>query len=266
MHSWNEKVVVITGGTAGIGKTLALASQQTGAQTVVIARSIEGLQALETQSEGAITGIRGDVTDDASMKDAVGQIINKFGRIDVWVNNVGKSCRGEARSTSVEDFRDFIDFNFLTAVRCTNAVLGHLVDSNGSLVNIGSLASKTGGFYMGPYPASKFPLAGYSHQLRLELEEDGVHVLLVCPGPVTRKDSGNRYDVDSSLPESATLPAGGVKIGRLCPNKLADQIIRAVEKRQKELILPKSARWLFALTQISPRLGDWIIKRKSNRN
>ena len=72
--------------------------------------------------------------------------------------------------------------------------------------------------------------------------------------------------MDSSLPESATLPAGGVKIGRLCPNKLAGKIIRAVEKRQKELILPKSARWLFALTQISPRLGDWIIKRKSNRN
>ncbi|MBA61312.1 MAG: hypothetical protein CMJ76_03010 [Planctomycetaceae bacterium] len=266
MHSWNEKVIVITGGTSGIGKALALASQHTGAQTIVIARSSEGLQALETQTCGKITAIQGDVTDDTSVKDAISTVINKFGKIDVWINNVGKSCRGEARTTSVEEFRDFIDFNFLTSVRCTNAVLEYLIESKGSLVNIGSLASKTGGFYMGPYPASKFPLAAYSHQLRLELESEDVHVLLVCPGPVARKDSGNRYDVDNSLPESATLPAGGVKITRLCPDQLAKKILRAVKKKKKELILPESARWLFAISQLSPRLGDWIIKLKSNRS
>lgn len=266
MQSWQEKVVVITGGTAGIGKALALASQQAGAQTVVVARSKDGLKAIEEQTDGKIYGVQGDVTEDDSIKTAVSEVIGKFGRIDIWVNNVGKSCRGEARSTTVEEFRDFFDFNFLTAVRCTNAVLKYLIESKGTLVNIGSLASKTGGFYMGPYPASKFPLAGYSHQLRLELESDGVGVLLVCPGPVARNDSGIRYDVDESLPESATLPAGGVKIGRLCPDKLAQKILKAIKKGKKELILPKLARWLFAIAQLSPHLADRIIKRKSNRS
>lgn len=266
MQSWNNKVVVITGGTAGIGKALALASQQAGAQTVVIARSTDGLKAMEEQADGKIHGVQGDVTEDDSIQSAIGEVIEKFGRIDVWINNVGKSCRGEARSTTVEEFRDFLDFNFLTAVRCTNAVLKYLIESKGTLVNIGSLASKTGGFYMGPYPASKFPLAGYSHQLRLELEADGVGVLLVCPGPVARKDSGTRYNINQSLPEAATLPAGGVKIGRLCPDKLAEKVLRAIEKGKKELILPKLARWLFAISQLSPRLGDQIIKRKSNRS
>ena len=266
MQSWNDKVVVITGGTAGIGKALALASQKAGAKTVVIARKPDGLKAMEEQSSGKITGIQGDVTDDDSITAAINKIIDQFGQIDVWINNVGKSCRGEARTTQVEEFNDFIHFNFLTVVRCTNAVLQHLVESKGSLVNIGSLASKTGGYYLGAYPASKFPLAGYSHQLRLELEADGVHVLLVCPGPVARNDEGTRYEVDHSLPANATLPAGGVKIGRLCPDRLAQKILQAVKKRKKALILPKSARWLFALTQLSPRLGDWIIKRKSKRS
>ncbi len=266
MCSWNDKVVVITGGTSGIGKALALASQLAGAQTVVLARNAERLQEIADQTDGGVRGIHADVTDEESIAEAVKQIIAEFGRIDVWVNNVGKSCRGEARNTSVETFRDFIDYNFLTAVRCTNTVLPHLIRSQGSLVNIGSLASKTGGFYMGPYTASKFPLTGYSHQLRLELESDGVNVLLVCPGPVTRRDSGPRYDVDDNLPQSATQPAGGVKLKRLCPDRLAQKILRAIERRKAELVVPGSAKWLFALSQILPRFGDWIIKRKFNRS
>ena len=77
---------------------------------------------------------------------------------------------------------------------------------------------------MGPYPASKFPLAGYSQQLRLELESEQVHVLLVCPGPIAREDSGNRYSTDD-LPESARQPGGGVKISRLQPQFLAQKIL-----------------------------------------
>lgn len=265
VNSWNDKVVVITGGTAGIGKSLANAMQQAGAQTVVIARNPDRLEQPDDSSAGSLHAFQGDVTDDCSMQQAVDQIIEQFGKIDVWVNNVGKSCRGEAKTTSVEEFRDFIDFNFLSAVRCTNLALPHLIQSQGSLVNIGSLASKTGGFYMGPYPASKFPLAGYSQQLRLELESEQVHVLLVCPGPIAREDSGNRYSTDD-LPESARQPGGGVKISRLQPQFLAQKILKALSQRKKELILPKSAKWLFALAQLSPSLADWILKRKSNRS
>ena len=266
MTSLTNKVIVITGGTAGIGKALANASQQAGAQTIVIARNAQRLQQLTEESRGALTGIQGDVTDDASIQQAIEQILAEFGRIDVWVNNVGKSCRGEAQSTEVDKFREFFDINFLTAVRCTNLVLEYLKRSKGTLVNIGSLASKTGGFFMGPYPASKFPLAAYSHQLRLELETDGVHVLLVCPGPVARDDDSPRYHMDESLPQSASLPAGGVKITRLCPDKLAHKILKAIAGKKRELILPKSAKWLFAISQLSPRFGDWIIKRRSKRS
>ena len=83
MQSWKEKVVVITGGTAGIGKALALASQQAGAQTVVVARSKDGLKAIKEQTNGKIYGVQGDVTEDDSIKTAVSEVIGKFGRIDI---------------------------------------------------------------------------------------------------------------------------------------------------------------------------------------
>ncbi|HUG67412.1 MAG TPA: SDR family NAD(P)-dependent oxidoreductase, partial [Pirellulaceae bacterium] len=115
------------------------------------------------------------------------------------------------------------------------------------------------------YPASKFALAAYSQQLRFELNPQGVHVLLVCPGPIARKDAGQRYDVEASnLPESARQPGGGVKLRGIPPEQLAAKVLRACERRRVELIVPSTARWLFAIVQLWPALGDRIITIKSS--
>jgi short-subunit dehydrogenase len=126
-------------------------------------------------------------------------------------------------------------------------------------VNIGSLAGKSAARWLGAYPASKFALTAYTQQLRLELAPEGIHVLLVCPGPIARPDA-RRYD-DSGLPPEAQRPGGGVRTRAIDPAELAQRILRACEQRQPELVVPWRARLLFAISQLSPRWGDALIQR-----
>src|SRR5439155_13389450 len=114
----------------------------------------------------------------------------------------------------------------------------------------------------GAYAASKFPLAAYAQQLRLELGPQGLHTLFVCPGPIQRDDAGSRYDGQSvDLPAAARQPGGGVNLKRIDADWLARRILVACERRQAELEIPARAKLLFAISQLWPTLGDWIIER-----
>ncbi len=115
--------------------------------------------------------------------------------------------RGTAISATPDEFAELMEVNLLTTVRVTRAAAPHLLASGGHLVNVGSLASKLSGRYMGGYAASKFALAAYTEQLRVELGAEGLSVLLVCPGPIAR-DEPRQYAVgDPALPASAGAPA-----------------------------------------------------------
>jgi short-subunit dehydrogenase len=105
-------------------------------------------------------------------------------------------------------------------------------------------------------------VAAFSQQLRLELSEQGLHVLLVCPGPIRRDDAGIRYEqATGDVPESARRPGGGVKLKGIDPHWLARRILLACERRSPELVVPASARLLFAIAQLWPRLGDWAVRK-----
>jgi short-subunit dehydrogenase len=100
----------------------------------------------------------------------------------------------------------------------------------------------------------------------LELEPEGLHTLLVCPGPIRSAETENRYaEQAAGLPASAAKPGGGVKLKGLDPARLAEQVIRSCETRQAELIAPGKARWLFVLSALSPRLGDWLVRKMTGR-
>jgi short-subunit dehydrogenase len=137
-----------------------------------------------------------------------------------------------------------------------------LLQSRGHVVHISTLAGKTASRYLGAYPASKFPLTAYSQQLRLELGPQGLHSLLVCPGPIRRDDAGTRYDqLAADLPAETRKPGGGVKLKGIDPDWLARRILTACERRQAELIVPARAKLLFAIAQLWPAVGDWIVMR-----
>jgi short-subunit dehydrogenase len=169
--------------------------------------------------------------------------------------------RAEILSTTADAHRELWEVNFLATAQVTLALADELLASRGHVVLMGSLASKVAPRYMGAYPASKFPLAAYAQQLRLAWSRHGPHVLLVCPGPIARAEANERYtDQSSGLPVSARRAGGGAKLRAIDPCWLAERILLACERRQTELIVPRKARFLFVLSQISPRLGDWLLR------
>ena len=270
MSNWSEKVVLITGGSAGFGLALAKAYAAAGSKVVLVGRNQDRLHDAAEQLRAAghnASTIAADVTDQADVDRLFADVRAQFGRLDLLVNNAGRSHRGRAIDTSVDEFRELLELNFLATVRCTQAAMPLLIESQGHLVNIASLAGKTVSPHLGAYPASKFPVAAYSHQLRLEMKSDGVHVLLVCPGPIARDDAGSRYDdlaEDKDIPTAAAKPGGGVKLRGLDPARLARQVVRACQRRQSELIVPGKARFLLAISSLWPRLGDWVIGKMTS--
>lgn len=261
--AFQQKVVLITGGSAGLGLEIAKAFGRAGARVAIIGRDTERLESAKKllMTEGAkCLAIPADVCTDEGAHKAVQETVKAFGKLDVLVNNVGQSTRGRAIDATPADFQALWETNFLSTVRMTRAAIENLRQSRGSIVNIGSLASKVGSPHIGAYAATKFPLAAYSQQLRMEMASDGVHVLLVCPGPIRRTDGGKRYEAQTAnLPTSAQAPGGGVKIKGLDPAYVANQIMSACAKRKKELVLPWKARLLFAISQISAEWGDWLL-------
>jgi uncharacterized protein len=262
---WTGKVVIVTGGSSGFGRSLAGAFARSGANVVISARSFDTLEAAadELRQYGTqVLCIPADVTQTDQVDSLVEQTVRHFGRLDILVNNAGKSARGTAIDVSPEEFNQLFDLNFLGAVRCTRAAMPHLLRSRGHLVNIGSLSGKSASRYVGAYAATKFALAAYTQQLRLELSPQGVHVMLVSPGPIERNDAGQRYtDQMEGLPAKAAKPGAGVRIRPISPDKLSSAILSACRRRLPELVYPARARLFFALLQLFPRFSDWLVRK-----
>jgi uncharacterized protein len=269
MHYWHGKRTVITGGSSGLGRALTAALVERGARVAIVARGQDALDRATSELSrrgNEVVPIAADVTVAGDVERMAATIQERFGGLDFFCHCAGRSMRGEILKTSPDDFRAFWELNFLAALRGTQAFADELVKNNGHIVLIGSLASKVAPRYLGAYPASKFPLAALAQQLRLELGPQGAHVLLVCPGPIARDNAASRY-VDSgatgsaSVPASAQRPGGGAKVAAIDPKILSDKILNACERRQPELIVPVKARLLFALSQLSPKLGDWLLRK-----
>lgn len=268
MTYWQDKVCVVTGGSAGLGLAIGRALARSGAKVVLTARRKEPLEAAAAELSGAgaqVVAVAGDVAWQEDVDRIAATVAEKFGRVDLLCNCVGRSTRGAVLDTTPEDFQQLLDVNFLATVRMTRALSPLLVESRGHIVNIGSLACKVGSRYMGAYPASKFALAGYTQQLRLELADVGVHVMLVCPGPIARDDAGTRYVAATpGVPAAAQAPGGGARVKAIDPEYLAAAVLRACERRQAELVVPAKAKLLFAISQLSASWGDWLLRRSSS--
>ena len=265
MAYWQGKRIAITGSSAGFGLVLAEQFAHAGARVAIIGRTTDSnLKAKQSLSSGngLHLAVDMDMQELKSVQTGVEQIVSVFGGLDVWVNNVGKSTRISALDTPAETYRDFLETNLMTAIHGTTAALPWLEKTAGSLVNIGSLSSKIAWPFMAPYTVSKFALAGYTEQIRLEAAKRA-HVLLVCPGPMERSDSGNRYDDQMSIPESARQPGAGAPVKLLSPVNVARQVMSACEKRRNEIVIPGKVRWLSGLLQLFPNWGHRILRRKS---
>ncbi|MDX2557325.1 oxidoreductase [Streptomyces stelliscabiei] len=170
-------VALVTGASSGIGKAAALALAAAGYEVVGTSRDTAHVTPLE-----GVTFLDLDVTSDASVTTAVGEAIDRFGRIDVLVNNAGIGSAGAAEESSAAQAQYLFDINVFGVIRMTNAVLPHMrAAGSGRIINISSIVGFMPQPYMAVYAASKHAVEGYSESVDHELREYGVRSLLVEP-------------------------------------------------------------------------------------
>ncbi len=179
---YEGKVVVITGGNAGIGLSAARTFASLGAKVVISGRRREVMNEI-TESETNIYGVVADASDIASASVIVGFAIKKFGRIDVLVNNVGAGCLGGIEQYSVTNLKDVLDVNVLYLVRMVQESLPHLVNTKGNIVNITSTYGHKAAPYASAYGLSKAAVEHLTKSLAIELAPKSIRVNAVAPGP-----------------------------------------------------------------------------------
>lgn len=268
MEYFTGKKVLVTGGSSGLGRVIAETFARARARVALVGlEESDTLAAAESikASGGEALGLVGDVTNEEDTLRLAREAAQRFGGIDILVNAAGRTHRGWILETPSDEILSLFKLNLLGTVQMTRAAIPYLLESaSPHVVNIGSLAAKSASRWVGAYPISKFPVAAFSQQLRLEMRDKGLHVLLVCPGPVKR-DQPRLYPLKHAegIPESALMPGGGVKVGKIDPVALAEKILLYCRKRKPELVIPGKARLLFAIEQLFPRLGDWIVLKKT---
>lgn len=278
MDNESNRVAIVTGGSAGLGFHIALAMVRQGYRVGIVGRDPKRLEdacrqieqrAASASNPGTVVARVANVTRPDDVTALFEWADRQFGRLDVLVNAVGASDRGLIEKLTRERLEYLWNQNVLAALLCSQAGIGRLEVSHGVIVNIGSLASKVGARYLGGYSIAKHGLAGMTSQLRLELKPRGVHVGLVSPGPIRRDDAGSRYQdqIDSGLPNQAAKPGGGTRIKGLTPEVVASAVLRCIDRRIPDIVLPKYLRPLIAIGDAFPRIGDWLLlKFTSSKN
>ncbi len=177
MATTTRPVALVTGASSGIGKAAALALAAAGYDVVGTSRDTAHVTPLK-----GVTFVDLDVTSDDSVTAAVGKVIDRFGRIDVLVNNAGIGSAGAAEESSAAQAQGLFDINVFGVIRTTNAVLPYMrAQRSGRVINISSIVGFMPQPYMAVYAASKHAVEGYSESVDHEVREYGVRVLLVEP-------------------------------------------------------------------------------------
>ena len=260
-----DRVVVITGASKGIGAELARQLASRGAKLVLAARNVAELTAAaeECRSRGAtVITLKADVAVEHDCQTIVAGALLAFGRIDVLVNNAGMSMW--ARFDEIEDVEvlaRIMQVNYMGAVYCTRHALPHLKASGGCLVGISSLAGLVGVPTRTGYSASKHAMTGFFDSLRIELADSGVAVTMIYPGFVA---TGIRENATG--PDGKPILVSPVKEGEVMTvEDCASRIVRAIERREREVVMTARGRFGRWLRLVAPGLVDRIARHAIER-
>lgn len=254
---FENKVVVVTGGTEGIGRSLVEQFLQRKALVATCARSIEKIEQLKTGlPHPNLFILQCDVSEEASAKKFVEETILKFGKIDILVNNAGISMRSLFKDVSLDAMKKVMDVNFWGAVHCTKFALDSLIQQKGIIVGVSSIAGYRGLPGRSGYSASKFALNGWMEALKTELIDEGVHVMWVAPGftqsnvrkAALTKDGGAQGQ--SPLNESKLMTA----------DECAAHIINAIKKKKRNLVLTFKGKQTVFMNKFFPKLTDRLTR------
>jgi NAD(P)-dependent dehydrogenase (short-subunit alcohol dehydrogenase family) len=262
MAPLHNKVVLVTGGSSGIGRATALRLASLGARVAVAARTEAALAGVVKEVEargGEALAVPADVSEAEQCRRAVEAVVGRFGRLDVLVCSAGISMRSLFAESDLAALERVMRVNFFGVLHPTYYAIPHVQRTRGSLVAISSLTGKRGTPSYAVYGASKFAVRGLYDSLRLELAPDGIHVGVVSPG-----------FVDTPLRERVLGPDGRPWARPPAPpfrvwpvEKCVDRVVRLIVKRKPQALLPWFVGPLLALDEAAGgRLGDWYLGGK----
>ena len=258
MASFKDKVVVITGGSEGIGKALVHAFLEGGAKVATCGRNFDKLYQLQTQysNKPLLTHVA-DVSKESDCNLFIQKVIKVYGSIDILVNNAGISMRALFEETELDTLKKLMDINFWGAVYCTKFALPFIIENKGSVAGISSIAGFRGLPGRSGYSASKFALNGWLESLRTELKDSGVHVLTACPGFTASNIRKVALNKDAKPEAESLMKEEKMMSSREC----ADHIFKAIASRKRTLILTTQGKEAVWVNRLFPSLADKLIHK-----
>lgn len=187
MKRFDSKVVMVTGAGSGIGEATARRFASEGAKVVLIGRTREKLDRVAESIEGETLVFAADVSDGEAMNRLVADVIDRFGRLDVLVNNAGIAPEGRVHEAELDDWKQVMSINVDGVFYASRAALPELLKTKGAIVNVSSVSGLGGDWNMSLYNASKGAVSNLTRAMALDYGEEGVRVNAVCPS-ITRSD------------------------------------------------------------------------------
>lgn len=264
MKNLKEKVVWITGASSGIGEALAYAFAKEGAYLVLSARNKQKLEEVKSnclkQTEKCwVQPV--DLANVAGLEEMVDTVIRQTGKIDLLINNAGRSQRSLAKETPLENDRSIMELNFFSMVALTKLVLPHMLQNKaGHLVAVSSITGKLGFPMRTAYTASKHAVQGFFEALRAELVEDNIQVTIVSPGRIKTNISKNALTEQG---KSYNKMDAGQENG-MDAETCAIKIVKAIKNNRKEVLVGNKEIVLVYIRRFIPALYYKLVTKINN--
>lgn len=248
-----NKVVLITGASEGIGAACANAFRNAGAKLSLAARSEAKLN---SAARGDDLVAAADVTVEAARQRVVDATLERFGHIDVLVNNAGAGLYVPSWIATEQQARALFDLNLFAPLAMTRLVVPHMrARRSGMVVNVGSIAGKMTLPWFTLYSASKYAIGSWTDGLRMELKRDGIHAMTVCPGYVDTRFQQNI--LGGRVPEQIARS----KRFAITAEQCARDIVRGVQREARTVVTPRTGWLLIAAARLLPSLVDAQLEK-----
>jgi short-subunit dehydrogenase len=258
MDQIQGKVVVVTGGSDGIGKALVELYLNKGAKVATCARNYEKLYQLQSAHTGKPLFIHAtDVSKEIDCKGFIDAVIKEFGTIDILINNAGVSMRALVQEVDFDTIRRVMDINFWGTVYCTKFALDQIIKNKGTIVGVSSIAGYRGLPGRSGYSASKYAVNGWLEALRTELLESGANVMWVCPGFTSSNIRNAALNSKGESQGESPMDEGAMMSSEEC----AGHIANAIEKRKRTLVLTFTGKRAVFMNKFFPALADKLVRK-----
>jgi short-subunit dehydrogenase len=252
------KVAIVSGASTGIGLAVARLWALRGGKVALVARTAKTLEAAARDLGEHAVAFPLDVSDLTALEALPARVVEKFGRLDVVVNNAGLNYRGEIESFTARQLADIITTNLTAPIVLTRAALPHL-SRGGSIIQVASIAGMVPVPREATYSASKAGLRAFARAVAYELEERGIHVGCVCPGPV---DTGFLGDLEG-------VPDIVLSQPMITADDVAEGVLRCIDERLEEIALPRSSGRLATMAYLLPDFAKRVrpvLEKRGARN